>query len=77
MNSEDTVAALMAEVQALRERDRNNGQDNRWQGLDATPDAVSEALKRHGGYIKHEVLSFHQSPRATKKVSHATTFRGL
>jgi hypothetical protein len=67
MNSQDTVAAVMAEVQMLRERDRETGQDSRWHGLDAIPDAVSEALKRHGGYIKHEVLSFHQSPRATKK----------
>jgi|TARA_B110000503_G_scaffold128404_1_gene199366 hypothetical protein len=56
MNAEDTVAAVKAEVHALRAHDRQTGQDSRWEGLDAVPDAVARALKKHGGRITHDFL---------------------
>jgi hypothetical protein len=73
MDSQDTVAAVMAEVQMLRERDRETGQDSRWHGLDAIPNAANEALEKHDGYITHQVVSFHRSTRADKK-GHARNY---
>jgi hypothetical protein len=63
MNSHDTLIAVMNVVQDLREHDRQVGQDSSREELDKIPNAVNQALKNHGGYITHEVLTLHQSAR--------------
>jgi hypothetical protein len=61
MNSHETVMAVMGDVQDLREHDRQTGQDANWKGIDAIPNACNESLKKHGGYVTHEVLEFQLS----------------
>jgi hypothetical protein len=63
MNSKDTVLAVMKDVQGLRDHHRKTGQDARWQGLDAIPNAANQSLRMHGGHVTHEVLSFQLSTR--------------
>jgi hypothetical protein len=63
MNSHETVMAVMGDVQDLREHDRQTGQDAKWKRLDAIPNACNESLKKHGGYVTHEVLSFRLSTK--------------
>jgi hypothetical protein len=55
--------AVMGDVQDLREHDRQTGQDAKWKGIDAIPSACNESLKKHGGYVTHEVLSFQLSTK--------------
>jgi hypothetical protein len=77
MNSADTVTAVMQEIHDLRENDRGMGRDSRWNGLDAIPKAVHQALKKHGGHITHEVLSLHQSTRADRKGASRNYVQGV
>jgi hypothetical protein len=77
MNPADIVTAVMQEIQDLRENDRGTGQDSRWNRLDAIPNAVHQALQKHGGQITHEVLSLHQSTRADKKGSSRNYVQGV
>jgi hypothetical protein len=63
MNSRETVMAVMGDVQDLREHDRQTGQDAKWKGIDAIPNACNESLKKHGGHVTHEVVSFQLSTR--------------
>jgi hypothetical protein len=77
MNSADTVTAVMQEIHDLRENDRGMGRDSRWNGLDAIPKAVHQALKKHGGHITHEVLSLTNQQFPTEKVPHAIMSKGL
>ena len=63
MDSKETVMAVMIAVQDLREQDRQMGEDSNWEEVEAIPNAVNQALERHGGHITHDVLTLHQSTR--------------
>jgi hypothetical protein len=77
MNSQDTVTALSAEVNRRREHDRNTGQDRRWHGLDAVPNAVGHAIRKTGGFVTPEVIAIDRSTRITEKSGFQMVTRGI
>lgn len=77
MNSQDTVTALSAEVHRMREHDHNTGQDRRWHGLDAVPNAVGHAIRKFPGFVMSEVVAIERSTRTTEKSGFQMVTKGI
>lgn len=50
-NSREVVLAVMADVQGLAKKDRNDHQKFNFRGIDAVMNAVGPALRKAGGFI--------------------------
>ena len=52
------LAAVMADVQSVAKRDRNDHQKFNFRGIDAVLNAVGPALRKHGVVVVPEVLDY-------------------
>lgn len=63
----EAFAAVMADVQGIAKRDRNNQQQFNFRGIDAVMNTVGPALRSHGVVIVPEALSMETERYTTAK----------
>lgn len=66
MNTQQLIAAVMAEVSSLAKTDKNTQQGFNFRGIDAVMNAVGPALRKHAGFIVPCVLSEEHSTVPSK-----------
>jgi len=57
VNVQQSLAAVMADVQAVGKNDRNQAQGFKFRGIDAVMNAVGPVLRKHGVVVVPEVIS--------------------
>lgn len=71
----DALAAVMADVQAVAKRDKNNHQNFMFRGIDAVLNAVGPALRTHEVVVIPDVLDIHYDAVRTSQDKPATACR--
>ena len=66
-NAREVILAVMAEVQAVAKKDRNQAQGFNFRGIDAVVNKVGPALRNAGGFVVPELVSQVNSVGSTAK----------
>lgn len=62
----EIILAVMQEVQAVGKKDRNQAQGFNFRGIDAVMNAVGPALRKAGGFIAPNLISYERSTVTAK-----------
>lgn len=75
MDARQTIIAVMKAVEGVAKRGRNESQNFNFRGIDAVLNAVGPELRKHGGFLKSNVLSSDYSTGTTSKGSQVNIVR--
>lgn len=75
LDARQTILAVMKAVEGVAKRGRNESQNFNFRGIDAVLNAVGPELRKHGGFLKSNILKSDYSTGTTSKGSQVNIVR--
>jgi hypothetical protein len=75
LDARQTIIAVMKSVEGVAKRGRNEQQSYNFRGIDAVLNAVGPELRKHGGFLKSNILTADHTTGVTSKGSQVNIAR--